>query len=144
MNSWYLVKKYLAALHQQPQSDNSVTTFGGASSDEYTLYTMLEPALKLISSKYAAVGLLEDMPTTMRLFNSALGMDNFNWTVEGDRVGTANGDDQHKAEEHVAVREALTDPAIIKFIWLDIILYEHARRVHTKQLQEYGIEQSPE
>jgi len=100
---------------------------------------MLKPALEIISSRYTVVGILEDMDATMRLFDSALGMGSFNWTAESKKLGALNEDHTRKAEEHAVLHEALTDPAIVRFIWLDIILYEHALRVHSKQVQQYGL-----
>ena len=90
-----------------------MTNSSTGSTGEQSLYLLLTPALEIISSKYAAVGILEETTTTMQLFNSALGMDHFNWTVALQRVGHSNSDNRLKDEEHAAVREALTDPTII-------------------------------
>lgn len=134
------MKRYLQTI-QGDIADQVLTNSSTGSTDEQSLYLLLTPTLEIISSKYAAVGILEEMTTTMRLFNSALGMGHFNWTVALRRVGHSNTDKQLKDEEHAAVREALADPAIIKFISLDIILYEHAVNVYKRQLREYGLDQ---
>ena len=85
------------------------------------------------------MGILEDMDTTTRLLDSALGMDQFNWTAENQKLGIKNQDSVHKDEEHAAIRAASTDPAIIRFISLDIALYEFAMTVHEKQVEQYGV-----
>lgn len=137
---WYIVKSYLQSTQRQIP-DQVLKNPSTDLTDEQSLYQLLTPALEIISSKYAAVGILEEMTTSMRLFNSALGMNNFNWTVALQRAGHSNSDKRLKDEEHAAVREALTDPAIIKFVSLDIILYEHAVNVYKRQLREYGLDQ---
>ena len=80
---------------------------------------------------------------TMRLFDSALGMDDFNWTVESRKVGTANEDIVNNIEERAVLREAWTDDAIIKFIWLDLILYDYAVGINAKQVERYGLGDQP-
>ena len=135
---WYIVKRYLQDLQQQTHDD----TAEAASTDEHILFTFLEPTLEIISSRYTVVGVLEDMNTTMRLLDSALGMNQFNWTAENQKLGIKNQDAGHKDEEHAAIRAASTDPAIIRFISLDIALYEFAMRVHEKQVEQYGVEKN--
>ena len=138
-NRWYIVKRHLQSLQQQTPK-NATGVFSNASStDEYSLYAILEPALEVISSRYTAVGILEDMTTTMRLFDSALGMNHFNWTVEIQKLSARNEDLKRKSEEHAILHEAWNNPAIIKFISLDLILYEYATRIYAKQLEQYGL-----
>lgn len=86
------------------------------------------------------MGILEDFNTTLYLFDRALGIPNFSWVVDSERVGVSNSDNKKKAEEHDARVTFSTDPSLKKFIWLDIILYEHALSVFAKQVKEYGLE----
>ena len=137
---WYKVKRYLEDLQQQSSTDNITALLGDYQNDDPSLYKILEPALETISSRYAAVGILEDFNTTMHLFDRALGIPNFSWVVDSQRVGEANSDDKKKAEERDARVKFSTDPSLKKFIWLDMILYEHALSVHAKQVKEYGLE----
>lgn len=135
-----MVKRYLEDLQQQSSTDNITTPLGDYQNDDPMLYKILEPALETISSRYAAVGILEDFNTTLNLFDRALGIPNFSWVVDSERVGVSNSDNKKKAEEHDARVKFSTDPSLKKFIWLDIILYEHALSVFAKQVKEYGLE----
>lgn len=109
------------------------------SHDVFKLQRFLEPVLETISSRYAGVGMLNDMEKTMLLFDKALRMPNFSWMTAYMKQGARNIDSNHKDEEHMALLKACTDPDIKKFIWLDLILYEHAQSVHEKQLKHYGL-----
>lgn len=105
----------------------------------FKLQRFLEPALETISSRYAGVGMLNDIEKTMLLFDKALRMPNFSWMTAYKKQGARNIDGDHKDEEHMALLNASTDPVIKKFIWLDLILYEHAQSVFEKQLKQYGL-----
>lgn len=134
-----MAKRYLEDFQQQ-SSDKMTSPLGVYQNDDPSLYKLLESALDIISSRYAAVGILEDFNTTMYLFDRALGIPNFSWPDEIQKVGTVNSDDKKAEEEHNARLKLSTDPVLKKFIWLDIILYEHALSVHAKQVNEYGLE----
>ena len=134
------MKRHLQSLQQQTPSNDAFAFSNSSSTEEYSLYAILEPALEVISSRYTAVGILEDMTATMRLFDSALGMNHFNWTVESKKMGAINEGVLQKTEEHAILHEAWTNPVIIGFISFDLILYEHATRIYAKQLEQYGLE----
>ena len=136
---WFRVKRYLENLQQQVVNDNVVATPSNFLNDDSSLYAFLEPALEIISSRYAAVGILENLNTTMHLFDSTLGIPNFSWTIEIENVGETNSDHKRKDQEHAALLEASIDPSVIRFIWLDIILYEHALSIHASQAKKYGL-----
>lgn len=137
---WYIVKQHLETSPHWTLNNTSGASPSASPMHSHSLNGYLGPAREIISSGYAAVGILEDIETTMRLFDSALGMPNFNWTVESSRQGAVNVDNQRKDEEDAVLLQASTNPAVQEFIWLDLVLYEHARSVHAKQVGQYGLQ----
>ena len=135
-----MFKRYLEELQQQSLPDGTIAPLGDHQNDDHMLYKFLEPALEIISSRYAAVGILEEMNKTMYLFDRALGIPNFSWPVEIQNAGASNSNDKMKAQAQDAWLKYSTDPSFLKFIWLDMILYQHALNVHAKQVQQYELE----
>lgn len=124
-SAFFLLKEYLSR--------------GGVGGDA-AIEHMLEPVQELLSSQYAAVGIAEDMDTTMRLFDKALSMSELNWSSSLElRVAAGIGelcDDVGKT----ALKEALADDRIVSALNLDILLYEHAVQVFREQVVRFGVE----
>lgn len=133
------MKKYLESIKQQSSSNESGNPSSNDQNDDSRFYPFLEPALNTISSRYAAMGILEDLDTTMHLFDRTLSIPNFSWTAEIKNMGVANSNHVWKAKEHVALLKLSTNSSVVKFIWLDVILYDHAMNVHKKQVKSYGL-----
>lgn len=130
---WYRLKQYLDGLDQHgdcvPQK----------SFPQSTAAKFLLSAQEVLGTQYAAVGIIEDWETTMRLFDAALGLPGIQWHQEFQTMGVKNSVKTYAAEEHEALKQAWNDPELKKFIWLDIILYDHAVAVHTEQAKKYGL-----
>lgn len=75
------------------------------------LEQFLRPAQELISSGYAAVGLLEDFNSTLRLFTSALQIPNLDWVALYEEVGSDNVHTAKNSEMSEALRLAWSDPS---------------------------------
>ncbi|CAN0128912.1 unnamed protein product [Scytosiphon promiscuus] len=73
----------------------------------------------------------------MSLFDRALQLPNFSWTFEASRVSRKKLNEKQVKIDTLAA--AWNDPELEKILWLDILLYEHAVRVHRAQLSEYGL-----
>lgn len=130
---WYMLKLFLNGRHNAGGGNDDIP-------DASMMRNMLQPAQELLRNKYAAVGILEKYDTTLQLFNSALEMPNFDWVRTFKTIGPKNRDRKNQEREEAVVQEALTNPAIKRFISLDLLLYEHALEVHAAQLRQYGIE----
>ncbi|CAM9646321.1 unnamed protein product [Scytosiphon promiscuus] len=132
---WYKAKVYLEERFkaQGGRSPEDLDAFNA----EPSLSGFLEPAKKLLKSSYSAVGLLEDWTDSMRLFNRALELPNFNWTSASSRVKAKKHNEQQVKVDTLA--SAWDDPVLKQILWLDILLYDHAVAVHNEQLSEYGL-----
>ena len=132
---WWEMKRYL-----ERQAANRSTVVAAAASVEYpVLKTFLEQVKKRLNEQYAAVGVIEDWPTTLRLFNAALQVPSYDWERSYHVVGNHNTNHKFHDKADIALQAARADPDIQEFIRLDMLLYEYALEVHAKQLKEYGI-----
>lgn len=99
----------------------------------------LEPAMEILNT-YAAVALLEDFENGLRLFEESLGIPELTWLEDFKAQGMKNeGVEEKSAEHEETLKSAMTDPDIRKFLSLDILLYDHAVALYSKQLVEYGL-----
>lgn len=130
---WYMLKMFLDARH------SNATGGVGDIPDASMMRNMLQPAQEILRDKYAAVGILEKYDSTLRLFNAALEMPDFDWVQAYKTIGSKNRDGKNRKRERDTVQEALTNPAVKRFISLDLLLYEHALEVNAAQLKQYGI-----
>lgn len=133
---WYKMKLYLEGLHSDLMNQNGDVA---PALKDVAMYDMLKPAQELLSNKYAAVGILEEWETTLRLFNAALEIPSYDWPKGFRSIGRKNHNGKYAKEEEKALVTAWTDPNIKKFIWLDLLLYEHAVAVHKRQVVEHGL-----
>eukprot|EP00903_Cladosiphon_okamuranus_P006273 g6155.t1 len=101
--------------------------------------TFLEPAVEILATKYAAVGILEDWGRSMQLFDHAVPLPNFSWSAASANIGRQNVDNKYADVEHETLQRAMADPVITRYLWLDILFYDHAVRIHNKQLKEFGL-----
>lgn len=138
--SWWRVKRY----HENRAINSSSVAAAAAASEESFIsieYTVLKdflaPVKELLSDRYSAVGIIEDWPTTLHLFDSVLKMPGFNWKYAYHKIGSKNINHQFLEEAETALQFAHEDLDIREFIRLDLLLYEHAREVHTKQFAKY-------
>ncbi|CAM9826590.1 unnamed protein product [Laminaria digitata] len=127
---WYLLKRYLDG-PSNPQ---------GTMVPDFAMRPLLEPAEELLSENYAAIGILEQWDSTLELFNAALEFPNFNWTAAFQAQGSqnTNEDEAHRMEKE-AMKAAMTNIKIKRFLRLDLILCEHTVAVHERQLKEHGL-----
>lgn len=134
--AWYRARMYIENLFG---ADRTPTDNGpGFPSGGTALARFLEPVEKLLGTKYAAVGLVENWKGSMLLFDRALRLPNYNWTLASANAKSKNHN-KLTVEEHELLQSAWTDPVIERFLWLDILLYDHAVRIHKKQLKNYGL-----
>lgn len=134
--AWYRAKVYLentlGADEVYPSNASDMLRVGAA------LTRFLEPVEELLATKYAAVGVVEDWGGSMELFNQALQLPHFNWTTASSKVKLENTN-KRATEEHEMLSWAWTDPVLKQYLWLDILLYDHAVTIHNKQLKEHGL-----
>lgn len=136
---WYKIGLYVNELYANETADGKT----GLSLDVHdaAMYKFLQPAMDRLSNEYAAVGILEDFDKSLHLLNLALKIPRLDWVQSYKNLGPQNegvsGRDEEKKE---TLRLAWTDPAIHKFVWLDMLLYDHAVAVYKKQLVEYGLD----
>lgn len=133
--TWYKAKIYLQKRFEG-QGERS-PGYSSASSDEPALADLLEPVKKLLKSEYTAVGLLEDWGNSMRLYNHALNLPNFNWTISSSLVKPKKKNEHQVKLDTLA--SAWDDSVLKRVLSLDMLLYEHAVAVHNEQLSEYGL-----
>ena len=124
---WYLFKMYLN--HDKGYNDMDIP--------DASLYHMLQPVQDLLRDRYT-VGILEEFNTTLSLFDTALDMP-MKWTKQYETYGSKNEDKMHKDKEMASLEEAWTNSDIKKYMYLDLVLYEHAVDVFNQQVKEYGI-----
>lgn len=104
------------------------------------MYKLLQPAEEIVSKKYAAVEILEKWDASLLLFNNALQLQDFDWPTAYDRQGKINRDDMFRKVEEEALLQAWTDSELKQYLWLDLLLYDHAVRWHDRQVARYGLE----
>lgn len=126
--AWYKQKQYLSSLHAAETAETSLP--------ESTISWLLSPVQDILSKRYAAVGILEEWQTTMELFDATLGIEGFEWVRQFQTTGKTN-DGKFVTAEHRALKEAWMSSELKSFIWLDILLYDHAVAVHKMQVAQY-------
>ena len=139
--AWWEMKRYIERLAVNRSVDPAAAARSSENmtSIEYpVLKTFLAQVKDRLNDRYAAVGILEDWPTTMRLFNAAIRLPNYDWE-NAPHIGEKNSNSVFRKEAEDALRSARSDPDIHEFIRLDILLYQHALEVHAKQVREYGV-----
>ena len=124
---WYLFKMYLD--HVKDYNDMDIP--------DAPLYHMLQPVQDLLRDRYT-IGILEEFNTTLSLFDTVLDMP-MKWTEQYEKYGSKNQDKEHKDEEIASLEEAWTNSEIKKYMYLDLVLYEHVVDVFNQQVKEYGI-----
>lgn len=101
---------------------------------------MLESVKGLLSTQYAAVGIVEELDTTMRLFDHTLSMPKMHWTASlARRIEAGDYGDLERDAGDEAWRELSEDPRIQRALRLDIALYDHAVDVFREQVANYGL-----
>ena len=98
---------------------------------------MLQPVQDLLRERYT-IGILEEFNTTLHLFDTALDMP-MKWTEQYAIYGSKNQGKVHKDEEMASLEEAWTNSEIKKYMYLDLVLYEHAVDVFNQQVKAHGI-----
>ena len=130
--AWYRQKHYLHLPHQDD--------FCGPTQPESGLAQFLSSAQEILSTRYAAVGIIEEWDNSMELFNRVLNLRRFDWVKEFQKSGKRNsGGSQFETASERALKAAWHSPELKKFIWLDILLYDHALSVHRSQVADLGI-----
>lgn len=135
---WYRLKLYLESLHADAQAEGS--TLESKALKDMAMYKLLQPAEELLSKQYTAVGILEKWEATMLLFNDALQLPGYDWPTGFHQIGKKNGDGTFHTQEEEALVRAWTDPELKKYLWLDLLLYDHAVSVHNRQVAQYGLD----
>lgn len=139
---WYRAKLYFEALHAKNDNGQQERPANGSALSEadVAMANYVEPVRNLLSTRYAAVGILEDWEKSMMLFDHALELPKFNWTRSSSRSSSKNEvRPTFSAEKDELLRTAWTDQKLRKSISLDLILYDYAVGVHQQQLQDYGL-----
>lgn len=126
---WYMLKRFLDG---QEDSEDGDTIASAA------MFEMLGHAQNLLHD-YAAVGVLEEWESTLSLFNAALLMPGMDWHKDFEQSGKKNVDVRFEEDKHEALRKALMDVDIKKFLWLDLLLYDYALEVFHEQKKIHGI-----
>lgn len=103
------------------------------------MYELLKPVQELLTNNYTAVGILEEWDSSMLLFNAALKLPGYDWRKAYRDVGKKNGDHSFIHEEREALLTAWTNTEVKRYIWLDLLLYEHAVSVHARQLAKHAV-----
>lgn len=131
------MKLYLEDLHAAELAEASRAE--SKALKDLVMRRLLQPAEKLLSEKYTAVGILEKWETSLLLFNDALQLPDYDWPTGFHRIGKKNGDGTFHTQEQEALALAWTDTELKKFLWLDLLLYDHAVSVHNRQVAQYGL-----
>lgn len=122
---WYLFKTYLEErTHEELRSG---------------LHEFLGPTQELLKSNYTAVGILEQMNSTMQLYNAALQIPGLDWTRELDLVGSVNMAPIRSPERARLLKSSWLDENLLKTLELDTLLYEYAVSIHRDQLTKYDL-----
>ena len=145
--AWYRAKLYFEGLHAaandsggQERQANPVNGSDPQPVDGGALSTFLDPVKKVLSTRYAAVGILEEWETSMVLFDHALELPNYSWSRSSSHSRAKNkGRARFDDEKEDFMRTAWTDQRLKRSISLDLLLYEHAVGVYQQQLKDYGL-----
>ncbi|CAM9196599.1 unnamed protein product [Pylaiella littoralis] len=140
---WYRLKLFFEGLKEKAAARGgtfmSLTEVATVDMQDAAMLDLIQPVSKLLNERYAAVGILEKWDSTLKLFDAALKLPNFDWLESSRAVGKKNGSGRFETQENEALETAWTDPELKKHILLDIALYDHAVSVHNKQLAEHGL-----
>ncbi|CAM9522431.1 unnamed protein product [Ectocarpus sp. 8 AP-2014] len=141
---WYQLKMYLERPEQGDrgvpgQSEAMTVEHDAAATLEGPLYDLLQPAMDLIRHGYAAVGILEQWNTTLRLFDHALEIPGMYWGAQFAEGGKQRVDYKNKRLESETLKQAWTDSELKKYMRLDLLLYEHAVDVFHEQARGYDL-----
>ena len=128
---WVLLKVYLQYLGQRPDRPKE-------EHEEIALSAMLDAVMNNVA-QYTAVGITEHFNASMSLFDSSLGTPEINWVADLSTNGAANKDTKLEAQEKASRNAAFLSSEIKRYLYLDIVLYDHALAVFHHQLEEYGI-----
>lgn len=131
---WYRAKLYFEALHAKNETGQPERH------PDVPMANFIEPVKKLLSTRYAAVGILEEWDESMALFDHALELPRSSWSRLSSHTRSKNQvKPRFSAEKDELQRTAWTDQKLIKSLSLDLILYEHAVGVHQRQMRDYGL-----
>lgn len=122
-----------------PEPAETSTSEGEALKD-VAMYKLLQSAKELLSKNYAAVGILEKWDTSLRLFNDAPQMQDYDWPTAYYMIGDKNRDGRFRKKEAETLQLAWTDSELKKHLRLDLLLYDHAVSVHSRQVAQHGLE----
>lgn len=124
-SAWFLLREFLQH---------------GRGPHEAGLEDLLEPVKKVLSTEYVAVGIVEEIDTTMRLFDKALSMPKVDWSASlAERLTVNSSDGESDVLEEKALVSALKNKRILAAVKLDVLLYEHAVGVFREQVERHGI-----
>ena len=132
---WYLLKLYLEGGQTATEQDLGITE---GTEPMVVLDELLAPAQELLSSSYAAVGILENFNETLNLFTHVLDMPGLDWLSEygAMQVGTGAESDRKRSREGT-MDSPWEDAELKEVLALDMLLYEQAVEVHISQLDRY-------
>ncbi|CAB1102164.1 unnamed protein product [Ectocarpus sp. CCAP 1310/34] len=137
--AWFKAKLYFEGRLGYP--GNMSTATNRTTHDEWQsvwIPDILQPVEELLRSNYAAVGILEHWQRSMMLFDHALEIPGFNWTVASASLSPRKS--QNKiVEKKAMLAAAMTDPVLRQYVWLDLLLYEYACSLHEEQLRRYDL-----
>lgn len=94
---------------------------------------------KLLRDNYKAVGVVEEFDSTMALFDRAGVIPGTRWAATYRKLGVANTNEAPDAEQSTALRHALLSEEIKQYLWLAILLYDHAVAVFHDLARQHGI-----
>ncbi|CAM9117794.1 unnamed protein product [Ectocarpus sp. 13 AM-2016] len=132
--AWYKTKLYLEGLLGYPGKTSSAAKH--TTHDEWQsewIPKLLLPVEELLRSNYAAVGILEHWQKSMTLFDHALEIPGFNWTVASASLAPQKSQ-KEMTEKKAMLAAAMTDSVLRQYVWLDMLLYEYACSLHKEQL----------
>lgn len=138
---WYRLKLFVESRRMRDaQGNQSPCASTMAPLNQLWMHRFLQPAMRLLSEAYTAVGILEQWDASMQLFQSSLKLPNMNWRGAFGNTGKTKVNLHFHDAEQETLRRAWHDPGVRELLWLDILLYDHAVSVFKKQAAEYGID----
>ncbi|CAN0281833.1 unnamed protein product [Ectocarpus fasciculatus] len=140
--AWYRLKLFLQSKANetaQIEGESATTVVGGSKVYELWMHRFLRPVQEVLSSKYAAVGLVEQWDKSMNLFNKALKVPNFDWSTTSGSMGRTNANTHTEVEQAQLLSRSWWDPELRSVLWLDILLYDYAVSIFNRQIDEYGV-----
>eukprot|EP00903_Cladosiphon_okamuranus_P014931 g13823.t1 len=139
--AWYRAKLYFESLHaDSTKQDKPVNDSGLLDGDAAAMASLLEPVTNLLSTRYAAVGILEEWEKSMILLDHALELPMLNWSKPTALSRVVNkGRETFRKEKEDLLRTAWADERLNRSISLDLLLYDHAVGVFQQQMQDHGL-----